>query len=376
MKVFHRRNPAVKDSFGPDVVDWFLVQDKVNLDAGQVMPLKFDWKVPVDAAPGQYAMATFVVSHDRFNLSGLSFTTDIVGSSYEFSVDGGSNGSAQFDITRTTVGDQVLHAATFAPRFENADDAIPVTLYLVNSSGRHFAGTVKWSLYSWDRNLAQNLIETKETPVSVDGKGEITLPFAVQKSGHSVYNLIAELVPALPSQTKSFVSVRFITDEVNDPRLNFVGTNKYPADSSTDAFACFHATGMAPAENVKVTMVARSNSFFDMLLGKAVLAEKSFEGTAPGNLVAVSSPFSRSSDSYTVTAKLYQDGKLVDTVAVPYCKDGCSSREGPGVTSIIVQVIVFVLMTMGIMALLNHKKQAMPPTKQAPPASTPPAQKV
>ncbi|MEK9177056.1 MAG: hypothetical protein AAB923_02050, partial [Patescibacteria group bacterium] len=205
VKMFHRRNPALKDSFGPDVVDWFLVQDKINLDAGQVVPLGFTWKVPIDATPGQYAAATFVVSHDRFNMSGLSFTNDIVGSSYEFNVDGGNTGNTQFDITKTMANDVVVHAAAYSPRVEEPGPTIPVTAFVTNTSGNNFNGTVKWKLYSWDTNLASNLIESMEVAVSVGAREVLKLEYSVPKSERTVYNLVGQLVPANPDQAKSFV---------------------------------------------------------------------------------------------------------------------------------------------------------------------------
>ena len=326
-KVYHRENPGVKDSFGPDVVDFFPIEERISLKAGEVRPFTLVWNVPQDADLGEYQVATFVVSHDRFNLLGLTFTVDIIGGGAKFQVVGADIGNAKIDIHQTTVGQEVLHGAAFSPRVEASEDgALPVRLRVVNTAATRAEGKLVWKLYEWDTMREERLLDTIEDPVSIESGQFQTYRYDVSDSSYSVYNVLVEYVPNDPTKQKSFQSIRFVNYDANTARLNFVGATGYPAKEGDTAFACVHSGGIAPVENAKVELEARSTSILDFLIGRGTLAKKSYEGTVLGSIQALAAPLSHGADSVVVEAKLYQDGKLADKVENRY---DCSLAEGP-----------------------------------------------
>ncbi|MEK9176982.1 MAG: hypothetical protein AAB923_01680, partial [Patescibacteria group bacterium] len=165
---------------------------------------------------------------------------------------------------------------------------------------------------------------------------------------------------------KSFVAVRLVSGESAVPRLNFVGATAYPAGAGTEAVACVHSTGLTKAENVRVEVAARSMSFVDMLTGKGTLGEKVYEGDVPGKIVALAAPLANAPEQFTVTAKLYQNGKLIDSVEVPY---GCERGSCGGIVGfqiLITQSIIVLFLIFGAAKILRVKKQVSPPAAMPP----------
>ena len=360
IKVLHRENPGVKSSFGPDVVDWFTVEDNLTLRAGEVRPLSFVWKVPKDAEPGDYQVASFVASHDRFNMLGLSFATDVIGGSHKFKVVGDERGATRFDVTKSTIGGFEHHAAAFSPRMEYSEEGLPLSATLSNTSAAPFTGEVLWKLYAWDSLNEVNLLETKKETVALTQGESVTLPYLVDDNAHSVYYLVGELVPSEEGASKSFISIRFVIDSVTEPRLNFVGVSGYPTGEDTAVFACAHSTGMAPAENVRVEVAAYSDNLFERLIDGGAFAKSSYEGTMPGAISAVVAKTAKERSSFKVEAKLYQDGKLLDEVTVPYsCKELGVPCEKDWLM-LLIAALVIVLLIFGARKLLHPKKIVTP----------------
>ena len=356
VKIFHNRNPGVKDSFGPDIVDWYLIEDDISLEAGESHPFSTVWQVPREATPGEYRVATFVVAHDRFNMAGLSFTNDIVSGNYIFHVVGGGSGNAHFDIRQTTIGGQALHAAAYSPRIPITSEGANAFVNIQNPSEGRFEGKVVWKLYAWDTALESNLIETKEEPITVGPGGNVMLQYIISDHKKTVYDLVGEIVPNKEGQSKSFVNIRFVSDAPAIPRINFAGTTGYPGEVATEVFACIHSTGTKEADNVRLELVATSNSILDFFMGKRILATEKFEGTAPGSVVAFAAPLVRASDSYTVRAKLYQNEVLIDDVSVPFECAAFSESCLPSTMSNALLGVAVILIIGGALYILRRKK--------------------
>jgi hypothetical protein len=129
----------------------------------------------------------------------------------------------------------------------------------------------------------------------------------------------------------------------------------YPGETGTPVFACIHSTGMSEAENVRLELTATSNNILDFLMGKGTLAKESYEGPAPGSIVAFTAPLSRASESYTVRAKLYQNDVLIDDVSVPY---ECSTFSDDCIPTRTVNLLiggVFVAVVIGGIFLLRRR---------------------
>lgn len=356
-KMFYRANPSAKDSFGPEVVDFFKVADGVTLKAGETQELNLTWNVPQDANLGEYQLATFVVDHDRFNMLGLSFSTDIVGGSAKFAVVGAPVGNTGFDIHKTTVGSEILHAATFAPRVEVGDEGLPITLHLVNTTPQKAEGTVTFTLYAWDTIREENIIDSSEMEISVNAGEDLPLTYIVTDDSQSVYDLLVEYTPRDANLQRSIQAIRFLNSDVQTPRINFVGADAFPGEKDSTAFVCVHSTGTKDSQNVRVELTATSNSILDLITFRSALAKKTYEGPVHGSINALTAPFAHASDAFTVRAKVYQGDALVDDVSVVY---SCSaSAEGCAQPMLLIGIALLIVILGGGWLYTKRKKVSL-----------------
>lgn len=359
-KVLHVREPDIKDSYGPDVIAWFPVAEDLVLAPGKTMPITFSYTVPRNAKPGTYQVVTYVAAHDRFNMLGLSFTNDVVGGTYRFTVLGEDVGWAIFDVTKSTVSGLPYYATAFAPRLEVPSAGTPATFTLRNNSQRAVTGVVRYSLYSWDSLLPKNRIASSEEQVTVPSGAERVVSYEIPASDRSVYFLVAEFDPEGPNNVTSIATLRLVNGRVSEPRLNFVGLTGAPGAEETQAFTCFHATGMRQADGVRVTLdVYPTNPIRRLLAGGSLIA-KTYEGAAPGAIVALAEDLPKTDGPVVVRAKLWQGGELLDEVAVTYgcAKGSCGSDWLP-----IAGFTLLALLLLGIAVAILRR----PRTPKAPP---------
>ena len=336
-KIFYKKN-FEKSSYGPDIVDWFVLADSIDLRAGETRQLTGTWKVPADLEPGSYQVATYVVSHDRFNMFGLTFTNDVVGSLFNFSVVGQDMGATRFDNTKTVLNGIPLHAAIFAPRTPVSAQGTPVTAVISNTSAQAFAGTVHWKLYFWDAVRQENLITESTQDVSVAAHASTTVAYTVNESNKSVYFLLGELVPNGANHAKSILQVRYVLNKDDaTPRIGYVGSSAYPAANGTVAFACVHSTGTRPAKDVRLEVSAQPLDPVSWLLHLGSLGRKTYSGDAPGEMSALAFPLPSGVDNYAVTATLYQGGKQIDQVTATF---GCAESQNGCRKSVVANAVV------------------------------------
>ena len=135
----------------------------------------------------------------------------------------------------------------------------------------------------------------------------MAIPYNITDSARTVYYLVGELVPQDASTAHSFLSVRYVdtsTDTVDLPRLAFLGTSAYPGvKGESRLVACLHSTGSKPAENVRVEISSRPFGFFARLLSGGTVGQTTWEGTARGDVAAVSIPKSYDANDFAVSAK-------------------------------------------------------------------------
>jgi len=352
VKVFRVRS-AEKDVNGPDVLAWVPVAEKLHLKAGEVRPLTFVWEIPPDAEPGTYQLATYVNSFDRFELSGLSFTDDIVGSKIEFQVVGEATGAVRFDKASVTVNEQPFYFASFPPIIPPMTPTVPVEATVLNTTNTPFKGTVHWKLYYWDQLSERTLLSETTEELKIHPQASTTLSYLINDSEHTVYYLVGEITSAHGAE--SIIGVRFGRVDVAEPRFNFVTGTPATEAGPGSVVACIHSTGPTQVLDGRVTLTAYRNGPLWSLLstvGLGKLAEASYEGPIPGAVYAFAAPLSAAASSYTVTAKLYQEGVLVDEVRVPYCEDGSCSAT----LTYIVPVLIALLLLVASVVWYRRKK--------------------
>ena len=355
-KIFHNRTSL--DANGPDVVDEFPVATHVNLAAKQSLPITATWKVPKDADVGNYQIATYVISSERFELSGLIFTDDVTGGAANFKVIGNEVGTTRFvKDTAMMVGHHFGFAA-FPPVIPANTTSFPVTIDVGNTSSSTYVGTIAWSLYYWDDQLPSHLLNSTSENVQIAAHASTTATYMVTDTAHSTYYLVGVLTTA--GGSKSIVGIRFTRANVNEPRINFV-----TLDGNT-AVACVHSAGTASAPDSQIKLSVTKDTWYSPLLqlvGLGNVASVSYSGPIPGEIFAVTAPLSHLSGSYILRTSLYQNGKQVDTVNENYsCKDlgvPCANNLWSIVIAVAI-VIVLIIVVAGIVLFVRRRSLTEP----------------
>lgn len=348
-KVFYKKD-FKKSSFGPDIVDWFVVAKGLALKPGESLPLSAVWQVPSDIKPGYYQIATYVTQHDRFNYAGLTFSNDVVGNLFNFSIAGQDLGSARFDNTKTVLNGQGFHAAIFPPRTPTQTEGVPLSAVIQNTMATPFQGVLHWTLYSWDGINDKNRIAESDEPVSIAASSSATVSYSITDTAHTVYFIEGELQQKKGGTAKSILAVRYIVSDASHPdrpRIAALGTKAYPGEKGTELFACVHSTGTRPSDDVRLELSSRPLDPLSWILNLGNLGKVSYKGPVSGAIVALAVPMTGASNNFAMTARLYQGGQLIDEVTSTYsCKafsNSCpifSGAEGIALLVILVALIL------------------------------------
>lgn len=320
VKIFRKStgpNAAKLQSQGLDLVDQSFVMKDINLDAKKSAPISFTWKIPSLALSGDYQVATYFVSQNKFNLLGLSFTDDIVGNTAPFKVTGQQNAGLFFDKNAVRVANDKYNFAAFTPKVDKSKP-VKIDFNLVNTFKTKVEGKVHYTVYSWDALKNENVVTVSEAPVVVEAGKTLPLSYTVDDSKHPVYYVVIE---ADYKDSKSIIDVRFTRDGIDVPRLNFVGLNSYPLTANSKFFACMYNSGTdTKVDNSKMVLTLKDKD------GKN-LDTYTYTGDITGTVMGVvktidSSVFkgvkSGQLADAIVTADLYQNGALVDSARMVY----------------------------------------------------------
>ena len=352
-KVFHDR--TLIDANGPDVVDEFPIATDVNLAAKQSVPITATWKVPKDADVGNYQIATYVVSSERFELSGLIFTDDVTGNSADFQVIGNEVGTTRFVKNTAMMVGHDFGFAAFPPIIPASTTSFPVTIDVGNTSSSSYSGSIAWSLYYWDNQLPSHLLNQSTESIQVSAHATTTATYTVTDTAHSTYYLQGILTT--PSGSKSIVGIRFTRASVNEPRINFVTLD------GNAAVACVHSAGTGPALNSQIKLSVTKDTWYSSLLqiiGLGSVASASYSGSIPGNIYALTAPLSQVNGSYVVHASLYQNGNQIDSVNESYsCTDlgvPCTNDTWSEVIGAIV-VLLLIIIVIAIIVFVRRRSR-------------------
>ena len=313
IKIFKKRADGQAVN-GPDVVDEFFATDSMDLTAGASTRLNFIYGIPSWAQTGDYEVATFFTTSKKFNLSGLSFTDDVTGSLWDFSVRGGQPKTVEFDKDAVTVAGAPYLFASYPPT-ESHNEVINVSAPIENETGNGELVPVTWTLYSWDAQLASNIVATSSIQqILVPAHASTTASFIVPQNSDPVYLLVGEVDYR---DTKSFINVRFVRQGVDIARLNFPSITSFPLKVGVPVtlFSCFSNSGLAPLippNTISLSLVSPSGGIIEKfsetlpVTGAMMLAKKVFTPNA-------------TYDNFTLKATLTDiTGKVVDQVDIHY----------------------------------------------------------
>ncbi len=363
IRVFKQRATTEKNVNGPDVVGYFPIAQGLTLKPGEIINIPYTWHVPDDADPGAYQMVSFVNQADRFNFLGLPFTDDITGGQYNFSIVNSTKGGVRFNRSSAVLGGNTYNFAAFSPQINAASTTVPISISVNNTKPDPYTGDVTWKLYKWDGSRPDALISQKTDPLAVQPNGTTTVSYVVTDTFHSVYYITAEVDTKTGS--RSIAAFRFVRANVFEPRIASLEATTYPLSPGSLAFACFHSSGANKATGVHLELAVKTLPFLGFF--SFPIASRSYDGDAPGNILALTLPVTKNLSSFELVATLNQNGKQIDQVIMPYdCRvlTGCKDY-----TIYIVGGIVLLLLILCIALLLYVRRSS---TRVALPAQQPP----
>lgn len=307
VKIFRKAASSNVQSNGWELMDQFFAQKDLDIDGQKQLPISFTWKIPAYAVGGEYKVATYFVSQDRFNLSGLSFTDDITGTIIPFKVTSEQTKAVAFDRNTVKVGDKNFLFAAFTPKVTR-DEEVNVTFNLKNEFAAPKNAEVTYMLYSWDGLRNDKVINTKKETIALKANEVKALSYKVTDSAHPVYYLVVE---SKVDDAKSIIDVRFARSGVEEARLNFPALNNYPLKEGVQAsmFSCFHNAGLGETvKDGKVVMTLTDGK------GKQ-LDTYTWEGPITGKMMGIKKSFTPAKNygHLILITDLYVASKLIDS---------------------------------------------------------------
>lgn len=304
------------------VLDELHIAENITIPAYGTYDVLYTHLLPLNAPSGEYQMYLYAVEQDRFNMSGLSFTNDIIASYLTFSVSGDTPDHVYLDQTKIQVGEQEHNVMAFMTRHQK-DTQVPITIPLYNPETQDKQMIVTYDLYSWDSANPQNKISTKTENVVVPAQSELLLQYVIEKTELPVYYLSITAEPSLKEKDesvhkeKTISNIRLSVQDASKPRLNFVTTNTYPLKKGEEAtmVTCFHNTNHGSDANISKIETKLKDS-----RGK-VLAETLYEGNAPSAISAIAQKFipRRDMTEYVIESTIYDaNNTIIDTIEKKY----------------------------------------------------------
>ncbi|MEK7514451.1 MAG: hypothetical protein AAB587_01365, partial [Patescibacteria group bacterium] len=336
---------------GHDVVDQFVAAKEVTIAANSEITATLFWDVPAGMPTGDYQIAAFFLANNTFEILGLPFTDDITGATRDFKISGEL--SQRVSLSKGTVsvdGNTFMFAGM--PPFVEKDKPVVIEYDLVSTFANPQKVTVKTTLYYWDASQEKKIIESETKEVAVSSNAPTHLSFTATDSSHPVYLLVVE---SDQNGVKSFLNIRFVRQEVNEPRVNFLALSSYPLKKGepTSVFACLHNSGIDPVVSGSELQVTLRDS-----KSKEILGSFTYIGDVSGNVMARKIDITPSKDIFDVVleAKLLHNGEIIDEISIPYgctsilgasaCPDSTSSSSYPyiigGIFVLILAVLAFV----------------------------------
>ena len=341
VKVFKKDTSTEKNPNGPAVVDQFFVKDNINLSANGKLPIEFTWKIPAYTTTGNYRIATYFVSAKKFNLLGLSFTNDIIGNTFDFSIKGENPTLTYLDKETVTVNGSPFYFAAFPPQVSKGD--VTVKANLVNKTDKTAYIPLYWKVYSWDGLQDSNIIDTNNEIVEVKAGQTRPVTLTIKDATHSVYYITVE---ANDRDAKSILDIRFVRPDVDQIRINFPAVTTFPLTKGepTTLFSCLHSvTSDIVSDSTLLLSLKDAN-------GREIY-KSMYQGDVTGDMMGVKEDFTPQGtyDKFTLSAKLFDSNGLVDSADMVYdCnqidKSFCNSTSTTTIVTIIIIIILLGLL--------------------------------
>lgn len=305
---------SIRPVNGDHIVEEFYAAENISLDAGQQREYQFDWQIPSLVKSGSYYAVSYVVSSDRYNLLGLTFTDDIAGDKTFFDIVGAEDG-VYFDRNSVKINNQDHQLISYPPSYPKEDEIL-VEAEIVNESSLDEVVEVKWDLYWWDYMSEDNMVDTLTRTYEVPAYDSVTVSYQTSENDKSVYLLKSRFEQ---DDVESILNVRFVRDGVDIPRVNFPGVDSYPLQEgeNINLFSCLHNTNYSDVNNVDYEIIVED-------LSGNLIDEYKYNGFVTGAMMGIQDSFVPQNDikNFKIKSNLYKDGKLIESDELVYlCKD-------------------------------------------------------
>lgn len=316
IRVYRQQDDNVLSTVnGDNIVDQFKVLDNFSIDSGEQKEFTFSWDIPSNIKSGSYYIASYVVSSDRYNLLGLTFTDDIAGDKTFFDIVGAEDG-VYFDRNSVKINNQDHQFIAYTPVYENEKE-IKIEADVTNETDEDREIEVEWRLSFWDSLLEENLIEDRSSKYIIPANDTKTVKYEINNNNKSVYLASARLVD---NDTTSLLNIRFAREGVNIPRINYPAVYNYPIKKNQDNtfFVCLHNAGIDNYVD-DVRLISTIEDFKGNTIN-----EFEYEGKVTGSMMGFDSNFKYKEDvsNFIITNRLYKNDILIDKDTILYnCSD-------------------------------------------------------
>lgn len=344
IKVYKNGN-HFNQTTGGYLVDEFFASSSVTVAGNSSIPFDFKWHVPSNSESGDYSIVTYFVKDDS-NLSGLTFTDDIQGISYDFQITGGRDNVIEFNKSKTTLNGAIYKYVAFPPDIDKNKPA-QIVVPIANTTGAAEEVSVAWNVYSWDGLSDSRLISTSTANVFVPPGGASTTIY-ITDTQHPVYFANATLSY---KDSKSIVGIRFVRNDVSQIRLEDPSLISFPIQANTESalFTCLHSMGVQDQVSGARLALSLTDRYGN------VLASSTYNGLVTGSMMLRKILFTphQNYDYAVLSAKLYLNNVLEDQYSITYdCKaidpTKCNAPFSFNLGTLLILVLAIGLIAFGV----------------------------
>ena len=310
VRIFQENETNSREN-GDYVIDEFFVLENINLMPSEKKNVYFSWDIPPTAFNGDYKLATFFTVDKKYNLSGLSFTSNVYANFCTFEIKGNNQGRIIFDRNNAEFNNEPYLFRSYIPEITSKDKAeisIPLNnLYNISKDVR-----ITYDLYYWDALLEENKIKSDSEDFVIGSNSYRRVGYYLDDINLSVYLL---KITATSGVDKSIVDVRFGVSDIPLARINYAGITKFPIKKGEKAkvFVCFHNTNDS-GFNGQINLNLKDEN------GK-IVASKSYQGNITGDVMVKTAEIDSKKDLklLNLESKLSDEsGKVIDSFSKTY----------------------------------------------------------
>ena len=309
-RIFQENETNAQEN-GDYVIDEFFVLENINLMPNEKKNINFNWNIPPSAFKGNYKLASFFTVDKKYNLSGLSFTSNVHANFCTFEIKGNNQNRIVFDRNSAKFNNEQYLFRSYIPQITSKDKA-EISIPLNNTYNISKDIRITYDLYSWDALSEENKIQSDSQDIVIGANSYRTIKYLLDEIDSSVYLL---KITAVSETDKSIVDIRFGVDDIPLPRINYAGITKFPIQKGekAKAFVCFHNTNDS-VFNGKINLELKDKE-------GNIIVSKEYQGNITGDVMVetVDIEANKNLNLLTLESKLSdKNGKVIDSFSGIY----------------------------------------------------------